>query len=194
MRLCRSDEGDCPRAILDYYQRMITVEAGLLGLWASNGTIDVRLFDLDGLKEVDISQTATVKNELYSTVVGGEPLFDVRLPTSLEPGSHAIASHPSLMSNGELLIIGAYNRSPSLAVYAIYAFDFVTKQVSIFPQEWFTNAYDLGYQWITTVARHPDSGRFIGCGVRIGMFETTEDGINLERWLIEPDASPRYPW
>jgi hypothetical protein len=41
----------------------------------------------------------------------------------------------------------------------------------LYPQDWFNDGrVDLGYQWVTRVARDPETGRIHGDGIRIDPF------------------------
>ena len=40
----------------------------------------------------------------------------------------------------------------------------------LFPQDWFNSANLDGYQWVTRVARDPQTGRIHGDGIRISPF------------------------
>jgi hypothetical protein len=58
--------------------------------------------------------------------------------------------------------------------------------LTIIPQDWFNEgAYDLGYQWVTRVARLPGSGDIVGEGIRLGLFRLDPSGRQLAEWLAE---------
>src|SRR5262249_39298297 len=70
------------------------------------------------------------------------------------------------------------------AARAIFAFDWNTHRVRVFPQDWFnTGDYDLGYQWITRVWRCSDGG-IMGEGIRLGRFELDRTNRYVKTWLI----------
>lgn len=53
--------------------------------------------------------------------------------------------------------------------------------LEVIPLAWFNAAtYDLGYEWITRIARHPERAGFVGDGIRVGPFETDENGGRLD--------------
>jgi hypothetical protein len=56
--------------------------------------------------------------------------------------------------------------------------------VQVLPQRWFTaNKYEIGRQWIARVVRDPETQRLLGDGVRMGTFQLTEDGCDVEAWM-----------
>lgn len=47
--------------------------------------------------------------------------------------------------------------------------------LQLYPLDWFNDGrVDLGYQWVTRVARDPKTGRIHGDGIRIGPFSLDE--------------------
>jgi hypothetical protein len=104
------------------------------------------------------------------------PQWEVSLPTAVigEPRGWTV---PEPLTNTEELLILCHSSAiepspvlersnlalliakPSAGIYELY------------PQDWFNNAsLDYGYQWVTRVARDPESGRIHGEGVRIRPF------------------------
>ncbi len=52
----------------------------------------------------------------------------------------------------------------------------------LFPQDWFNSSdLDFGYQWVTRVARDPQTGRVRGEGFRIAPFELDDTLRNVAR-------------
>jgi len=85
----------------------------------------------------------------------------------------------------ELLLLTSYPaRTRDDAACAVYVLYPQAGLVEVVPQKWFTpNQYDVGRQWISRVARDPDSQRILGEAVRVGNFQLTEDGKQVETWL-----------
>ncbi len=64
-------------------------------------------------------------------------------------------------------------------------------EIEVLPQYWFTdNMFDIGYQWITQVARDPDSKKIVGSGIRVPDFELDERGNLNKVFLFEKPAKP----
>ncbi len=57
--------------------------------------------------------------------------------------------------------------------------------VSVYPQDWFNNdkEADFDYEWITRIFKNPETGRYWGRGMRIGVFELDETNRNIKRWV-----------
>jgi hypothetical protein len=52
--------------------------------------------------------------------------------------------------------------------------------VHVLPRYWLVEGpFDLGYQWITGVTRDPSTGRIVGEGIRLSVFELDESGTRL---------------
>jgi len=84
----------------------------------------------------------------------------------------------------QLLLTSYPARTRDDAACAIYVLYPQAGLVDVVPQKWFTpSQYDIGRQWISRVARDPDSHRILGEAVRVGNFELSEDGKQVERWL-----------
>jgi len=73
-------------------------------------------------------------------------------------------SRPEGMSAGLALLVAR----PRQGIFRIY------------PQDWFNDAdLDFGYQWVTRVARDPETGRVFGEGFRIAPFELDDTLCNV---------------
>lgn len=113
------------------------------------------------------------------------PLAEMELPWSLPAGLQSVAVPEELRGVEELLIVsshpGANKEEPACALLVLRP---PAGTVEVLPQKWFTTGkYDVGYQWITRVARDPASGRIVGEGIRLGKFELNDAGTDVERWL-----------
>ena len=179
-----------PVLALGYYARPFCIPNGLLGIWAPRiHSIAIWAFDPEELKEIEWNRLDGMQVDRAGTpghdvLVNGNPIAELRAGASLAPGVREFKSHQAFADLDSLLTVADYARSLSDAHCAIYDFRFSADTMVVYPQEWFNNRdYDIGYQWITRVARHPTSSRFIGDGFRIGTFELSDDGCHLARWL-----------
>jgi len=60
----------------------------------------------------------------------------------------------------------------------------VKGEYEIVPQDWYNNGqWDFGYQWATRFARDPQSGRVVGDGIRMGVFQLDESNRDIELWI-----------
>lgn len=56
--------------------------------------------------------------------------------------------------------------------------------VEFYPQDWFNSGgYDYGYQWVTRVARDPQTKKIYGEGVRIKSFILDSSNRNVEKFI-----------
>jgi hypothetical protein len=56
--------------------------------------------------------------------------------------------------------------------------------IEVLPQDWFNDrSFDFGYQWITRIARDPQSGQLVGEGIRLRPFALDESGTRIKEWL-----------
>jgi hypothetical protein len=113
------------------------------------------------------------------------PLAEFEISSALPAGTHRIAVPAEFGGIDELLVVSPYlagsNDEPCCAIHVVWP---AAGEVTVFPQRWFTaDKVDVGYQWITRVARDPLSGRLVGDGIRIKAFELSEDGTEVARWL-----------
>jgi hypothetical protein len=75
---------------------------------------------------------------------------------------------------------------PSAAVFVLYPH---AALVEVLPQKWFTpRQYKLGQQWISRVTRDPETHRIVGECVRVGLFELTDDGKDVRKWIEKEEG------
>ncbi len=185
--LALPQERDKPRLALNTYSRAFPIGSNLLGVWCPEpGALRLLCFDPDQLKAFSFTDVVgwfkPSTERVYSAT---EPLAELELSSSLPEGTHKIEVPAEFRGIDELLLINTTpartKDDPAIAIYVLYA---AAGLVEVLPQQWFTaNKYEVGRQWIARVVRDPATQRIIGEGVRVGNFELTEDGRNLERWI-----------
>lgn len=185
-------ESDPDRVLLELsmYARAIRLDHEQLGVWFERGrSIHLVAFDCAELHRAAANGTrergVSPKQGFRTTVV---PIAEFRVPLHLERGEHRVNTARAIDHRGEILVIGSYEVGHDIANAAIFSVNFGPSEkeasVRVYPQRWFTaEACDLGYQWITRVAREPRTGRLVGDGIRISPFVLDSDGILIERWL-----------
>jgi hypothetical protein len=183
-------ENSSPRLALNTYCRAFPIDGGLLGIWCPEGrNLRFTAFDPDSLKAFDFVEIAGwFKNSTERIYAATAPLVDFEIPTTLSAGTHPFEFPEQFRSLEELLVITSTPSTeperPSAAIFVLYPH---AGLIEVLPQQWFTPMkFDIGYQWITRLARDPESHRIIGDGIRIGTFELTDDGKELRRWIEEP--------
>ena len=110
---------------------------------------------------------------------------ELEIPNGLRAGTQKIEIAESFRDLDELLLISSYPAAkrldPAAAIFVLYP---QAGLVEVLPQKWFTaEKCDIGYQWISRVARDPITHRIIGEAVRIGTFELTDDGCDIATWI-----------
>jgi hypothetical protein len=185
--LALEQQADKPRLALNTYCRPFLVAPHFLGIWCPEGrNIRLACFDPDQLKAFDLAEVAgwfkQSADRIYSLT---EPIADLEVPVSLEPGMHKIEVPVQLASVDELIVPTSYkamsNDDPAFALFVFYL---QAGLVEVLPQRWFTSAqYRVGQQWISRAARDPDSHRIFGECFGAGTFLLEEDGCSLAEWL-----------
>lgn len=172
--------------VVNVHTRAFTILPGLLGVWfphLSSGprgrVTEVRVFCFDPEKLASIKSSLLPDSHIqYAS--GDGLLSEFSISVELPAGQNTVMIPAEFDSLSELLVVADHigDDSPS-AIYAVHP---ALNQIEVFPQQWFRN-FQRGYEWIARVTRHPESGVFIGDGVRIDKFELTADGRHLARWI-----------
>jgi hypothetical protein len=180
-------EPNTPRLALNTYCRPFLVPPNRLGVWCPEGrNLRLTCFDPDTLKGFDLAELAGwFKQSSERIFTHTEPLAELEIPLSLQPGTHKLEVPPELATVEELIAPTSYkamsNDDPAFALFVFYLH---AGLVEVLPQKWFTSAqYQVGKQWITRAARDPESHRIFGECFGAGTFLLQEDGCRLEQWL-----------
>lgn len=188
--LCAESEPSQPLLALAKYTRAFALPPNLLGLWFDDGRlIRVVAIDVDNLSSLHIDCDSTCpQSPAHGYLIEGAPIGEFWVSRDLEPGDHYIDLPPCFAALNGLMLLGKYAKVQEPACSAIFEIRAGktpgSHRVYVFPQEWFTrDAFDLGYQWITRVARDPESGRIVGEGFRLNSFVLTDDGCHLDHWV-----------
>ncbi|HXJ40459.1 MAG TPA: hypothetical protein VNH18_14350 [Bryobacteraceae bacterium] len=143
-------------------------------------------FDPDQLKAFDVAEVAGWFKQSSERIYSGTaPTADFEVPLALGAGTHKIDVPAQLRSVDELIVPTSYkamsNDDPAFALFVFYL---QAGLVEVLPQKWFTaRQYRVGQQWITRVARDPESHRICGECFGTGIFLLEEDGCRLADWL-----------
>jgi hypothetical protein len=185
--LSLEQEPEKPRLALNTYCRPFLVPPSHLGIWCPEGrSIRFVCFDPDQLKAFDFAEIAgwfkQSSERIYSAT---EPLADFEVVLGLAPAMHNIEVPPELREVDELIVPTSYPaKGPDDPAFALYVVYLQAGLLEVLPQKWFTaSQYQVGKQWITRVARDPESHRIFGECFGSGNFLLEEDGCRLERWM-----------
>jgi hypothetical protein len=181
------EEADKARLALNTYCRPFSMPPSRFGVWCPEGrSIRLACFDADELKPFDLAEIAgwfkQSSDRIYAV---SPPIAELEVPLALEAGMHKIEVPEELRSLDEMIVPTSYpagsNDDPAFALYIFYL---QAGLVEVLPQKWFTKSqYEIGKQWITKVARDPESHRIFGECFGVGNFLLEEDGCRLERWI-----------
>lgn len=188
--LAVSGRPERPILVLGSYCRPFVIGPDTLGLWYPfQGLLNVRCLRLPELDSFDLSDTAaTFKKSRQHFFISGSVAAKAWIDAGLAAGRHELETPDVLAHLAETLMIAdnPFMASEEDPVCSIFAVRWADRSVFVFPQYWMPlKKVDVGYVWVTRVARNPKNGRFVGDGIRMGSFELTDDGCHLERWLKE---------
>lgn len=179
-----------PLLILNTYVRPFHANGGFLGLWYpvhDQKELHITFLDLAHLRPIDrFEETAMNFRNSRTLLLYSSPVAEkIKIPEGLPAGDHKISSSKCASELPELLMLVSNStdsrQSDSVPAMSIYSWQPATGDLKVLPQKWFTGrTMDLGYQWITRVARNPADSRLIGDGIRIPPFALNNDGTDLE--------------
>ena len=175
------------RLALNTYCRPFLVQPNFLGIWCPEGrSIRLTCFDPEELKAFDLAEVAGwFKPSAERIYAATAPVADFEVPLDLGSGTHTIDVPSQLRSVDEVIVPSSYkamsNDDPAFALFVFYL---RAGLVEVLPQKWFTAAqYQVGQQWITRVARDPESHRLLGECFGVGTFLLEQDGCRLAEWM-----------
>jgi hypothetical protein len=173
-----------PVLALGFYARPIPANPGFVLVWRpERRALRISIFEIAELSALpeDAWPTEQPRGAERRVVSRTSPVEEIVIPEGLGAGTHRHDRYRSHFADDldEVLLLGD-GPSGSPAATSIYAWRPGEGQVEVLPQDWFTDDdFDLGYEWITRVARDPRSGRIVGDGARIADFVLAEDGRTL---------------
>ena len=129
--------------------------------------------------------------EMWEVRVDGGVVATVDLPVSLDQGRHEFDFPESMHAVPPFLML-VHTRPPGKSlprglghIEAIYDVEPRAKKVEVVPLDWWNSGdFDFGYEWITQVARDPQTKMLVGDGFRIFPFLATADG-KFVSWIEE---------
>jgi hypothetical protein len=155
----------------------------LVAYYRDKGYLTFEVHDVTALTAIGDLELAKAKaeKERHPVISASQPARVERLEDALAPGTHP-APRLEVCRDDEVLLLA--NGPPGeKAAASIYSWRANEGTVEVFPQEWFNNTLDLGYQWITGVIRDPISGHIVGHGIRLDPFELDTGDTQVKRSL-----------
>ena len=183
-------EPSTARLALNTFCTPFAIGPDRLGIWCPEpGALRILCFDLDKLAGFSFAEIVgwfkQSNDKLFSAT---EPEAEFEVSSRLPHGTHKLEVPKEFQEIDELLMVGsrpAQTKDDAAAnIYVLYP---QAGLVEVLPQHWFTaKQFEIGRQWIARIARDPSSHGLIGEGVRIGSFELSSDGMQINDWLEKP--------
>ena len=176
-------EGDGARCFVPgFYCYAVDGGNGNLLVWrkdVAGSGIEVKLHRVETLEPVEYPDDHPQRDADTHSPQASEMLH---IP-ALAPGAHTGFDLQTTVELDEvLLLVSPPATSDDDPALAIYVWEPRSGRVTVSPQPWFTGTTnDLGYEWVTRVARDPKSGRIVGEGMRIPAFELADDDRTILR-------------
>ncbi len=191
-----NDQDEC-LLLLGFHSYGRLLDDGTCLLWwrkqgKAGHVLEFRCFRLNSLRAMADREAVARGLLKEGGNVAGLPECDVFVyESAVLAGRHPVVAPASFAKFEETLALGLYqpeNPQPGHERHAIFAFDWVGRQVEVIPQDWFNQgSYDFEYAWIARVARLAN-GKIVGDGVRLGRFELDATGRQIGRWIEQADG------
>ena len=178
----QSDWDGAVRFVPGWYTYAVDVGDGHLLVWRSrrSGAIELRLHRVEALASVTFSRPRSGERDLTSR----RAVEVVSIPPLRGGVREGFASRTPIAHEELLLLTSMATTADGDPALAIVSWSPASGRVDVRPQTWFTpGSHDLGYEWVTRVARDPTTDRIVGEGVRIPPFELDDDGESVRRLL-----------
>ncbi len=182
--ILKSNHGDILLA-LDFHNYVSLYKDKYLFIWwqdheakGPSKPVNVKLLDPHGMipLEGDIDVICkTLAEARLGVIYKGDSEMDFLLSTEVAGADIQFAFPEIIREINEVLVLchstGIRDRDDDRENLGILIAWPSLNKYRIYPQEWFNlGKFDFMYQWVTRVARVPDTGEVIGEGIRIGSF------------------------
>ena len=178
--------GDDVVLLVNMYCYVELFSPGLLVIWRqaqapSGNTEPVKMWgyqhrNLEPLSKSIEELCEGMQERRLATLAATSPVFECELPTTISeesvsvsvPGPLRVRSEMLLLCQSSAIIPGPQSGHGNLALMLLNT---ASGTLQLYPQDWFNDGrVDLGYQWVTRVARDAKTGRIHGDGIRIDPF------------------------
>lgn len=182
--LFESNDTNELKILLNTHTRPFLMGKNYLGIWFSrNSKITLRCFDLDNISSFKIDKLPENYYKSYEPYYcAGEHISEITFDSNSCEGIHNLHVPEEFKMIDEILLVGRCDLEDT--PYAIYLINTKEEKLEVKTQKWFDrNKFDIGYQWIARVTRHPHSKKIIGDGIRVRAFELKDNKCELDRWF-----------
>lgn len=162
-------------------------ESGVLYTAISNSKnkseVIVRSYPVDQLEEFPEDKIINYgyAGELHTTI---QKPSEFRFTVPFESQTMEVLFPPKFKAWGRFLL---FITGDSMEKWYLLDIDTEQDKVKVVPQNWFNkpDTHESGYEWLMYAVRDPKDGRIYGEAMRMGIFELSEDGCELERWVVQ---------
>lgn len=177
---------DGPVIVLDFHNYVLALDPETLLIWHQGADesgltppVVLRIFSLATLSRLTGNMNelcGAMRRAKASFIASAPPQWELPIPTTVVGERQRLTFPPPLRHIDELLIIChssaiEQSSSPERGNLALLIARPRVGTYEFYPQDWFNNAgLDYSYQWVTRVARDPESNRIHGDGIRIEPF------------------------
>ena len=191
-KVALSDRRGNAYLVVDFQTYFMALPNGRAILWSTDALANMR-FSIVEPDRFEIINATDACHELKSSgrrvMFRGGEVSSMTVPTSLPDGPNEVVFPPDFTTLPELLVlvhstangVSDFFQSMHLCIWSVQP---SANRIDVYRQDWFNRgAYDFGYQWITRVARDPDTQRVVGEGERLRSFQLDASMQNVEQWL-----------
>jgi hypothetical protein len=158
-------------------------------VWYKSGTpgvgeIHFKLYETSSLQPMADEQISLARLKKSPFATAATLLAELSIPQSQSVGLRKVQFPSQFVDCPELLVLVSNENTWDNVSLQLWSISPSNQQMNVTSQDWFTNGnYDFGYQWITRVARSPETGNLVGDGIRIGAFVLNGEGSEFLQWL-----------
>ncbi|HEV2645572.1 MAG TPA: hypothetical protein VGU46_04320 [Acidobacteriaceae bacterium] len=183
------DSNRRPYAIAPMSSYVRRISATRFVVWFKSGSqetgnLHFQLYEVSSLTPLTDEQGRMGRLTKSPFVAAAPPLGQHSIPRNQPVGSGITAFPSEFADCPELFVLVSNGNTWDSVGLNLWISDPSRQQISVTSQDWFTRGpYDFGYQWITRIARSPETGNLVGDGIRINPFVLNEDGTEFLAWL-----------
>jgi hypothetical protein len=174
-------------SICSYVRRVSSTQ---FVVWYKSGTppevgkVSFQLYEASSLRPMTEEQTSFARLNRSPFATTATLLAEYSIPRNQPSGFQAVQFPQEFADCPELLVLVSNDNTWDDVGLDLWLIDPLNQQMKVVSQDWFTHGpYDFGYQWVTRVARSPETGNLVGEGIRIGAFLLNQDGSKFLEWV-----------
>jgi len=176
-------------ALVSIYTYVRRINPTQFVVWYKSGTpqagqMQFELYEISSLQPMTQQQACSGRLKKPPFLAAMPPIAQLSIPRNQAVGSDGTNFPSEFAHCPELFVLVSNDNTWDNVELNLWIIEPATQQIRVVSQEWFSRgSYDFGYQWITRIARDPETRLLIGDGIRIGQFMLNEDGTQFLHWL-----------